>query len=110
VGRAQKGARARGQATWPVFSACVRAWVSGGCGEDGVDRAGPRCSEREGAEGTVRDADGRGPRDRERAGTRARGVGADRSAPPGIGRARGRGLALTGGSHLSGKEGARAAG
>jgi hypothetical protein len=25
VGGAQKGARARGQATWPRFSACVRA-------------------------------------------------------------------------------------
>jgi hypothetical protein len=25
VGRAQKGARVRGQATWPGISACVRA-------------------------------------------------------------------------------------
>jgi hypothetical protein len=30
AGGAQKGAGARGHATWPVFSACVHARVSGG--------------------------------------------------------------------------------
>jgi hypothetical protein len=30
VGGAQKGAGVLGQATWPVFSACVRAQVSDG--------------------------------------------------------------------------------
>jgi hypothetical protein len=28
--------------TWPAFSACVRARVSGGCGEDGADKRDPR--------------------------------------------------------------------
>jgi hypothetical protein len=42
AGGAQKGAEASGQATWPDFSACVRARVSGGCGQDGADRASPR--------------------------------------------------------------------
>jgi hypothetical protein len=47
AGGAQKGAGARGQATWPVFSACARTWVIGGCGEDGADKAGRRRRERE---------------------------------------------------------------
>jgi hypothetical protein len=31
---------------WPDFSACMRAWVSGSCGEHRVDRASPRRRER----------------------------------------------------------------
>jgi hypothetical protein len=45
--RAQKEAGARGRATWVVFSACARMWVSDGCGEDGADKAGPLRRERE---------------------------------------------------------------
>jgi hypothetical protein len=30
AGGAKKGDRAHGRATWPVLSACVRTWVSGG--------------------------------------------------------------------------------
>jgi hypothetical protein len=33
VGRAQKGVRVRGQATWLAFSACVRVWVNGVVGK-----------------------------------------------------------------------------
>jgi hypothetical protein len=42
VGGAQKGARAHGQATWLVFSACVGAWVRAVRGEGRAHRAGPR--------------------------------------------------------------------
>jgi hypothetical protein len=46
VGGVQKGARARGQVTWAVSTVNARTWVSGGCREDGTDRAGPPRSER----------------------------------------------------------------
>jgi hypothetical protein len=47
VGGVQKGAGARGQATWVVSMTNLWTWVSVGCGEDGVDRAGPVHSVRE---------------------------------------------------------------
>jgi hypothetical protein len=73
-GGAQKGAGARGQATWAISTANARTWVSGGCGEDGADRAGPPHSERERARGrTVHDADEAGPQRRERVGAPTRG-------------------------------------
>jgi hypothetical protein len=40
-GGVQKGAEARGQATWAVSTANAWMWVSGGCGEDRTDTAGP---------------------------------------------------------------------
>jgi hypothetical protein len=46
VSGAKKGAGARGRATWAVFSACARTWVSDGCGEDGADKASPLRRER----------------------------------------------------------------
>jgi hypothetical protein len=47
VGRAQKGAGARGRAMWAVSTVGVRTWVSSGCGEGIVDKASPPRSRRE---------------------------------------------------------------
>jgi hypothetical protein len=58
---AQKGARECG-ARWPVFSAGVRAGVSGGYGEDMADRVGP----------WRRDTGARGGNDADRPGPRRR--------------------------------------
>jgi hypothetical protein len=35
------GDGAHGKVTWAVSTANARTWVSGGCGEDGADRADP---------------------------------------------------------------------
>jgi hypothetical protein len=51
VGGAQKGAGAHGQVTWAVSMARAQTWASGGCEEDGADKAGPPCSESERARG-----------------------------------------------------------
>jgi hypothetical protein len=111
VDGAQKGVRAYGQATWPDFSACVRARVSDDCREGGADRAGTQ------RRGTGAHARGMGTvltrqthrTKRERGG--ARETDADRSTPSGRGRERARaseaGLALTGGGACQQGAGAR---
>jgi hypothetical protein len=88
-------------------------WSTAVCGEGGSDM-GPHGAVRgsECAEGTAHNADGSGLQDREResASARAKTFGADRPAPPGRGRERGRMSLLTGGTHLSCNAGARGLG
>jgi hypothetical protein len=80
------------RATWAVSTPRARTWVSGDCGEDGADRAGPSLSERESAgersTALMRRAHiTHRERERDRESGHAReGSGADRSAPLGRGR------------------------
>jgi hypothetical protein len=97
--------RRRGWASW---HACVL--VHDGCGEDETDRAGPR-RRGTGARTKATDADEAGPQRRESGGRVDEGNNTDKPAPSGRGREGAwvcdRGLALTGGVHLSADAGAR---
>jgi hypothetical protein len=87
--------------------ACVL--VHHGCGEDETDRAGPR-RRGTGARTKATGADEAGPHRRESGGTRTKATSIDKPTPLGRGREGARkcerGLALTGGVHLSADAGA----
>ena len=108
----------RGRATWPGIPASVRD-----CARAGPRRVAGKAELTGGSHGAARENGHatkrfseltRRAREAERQkGARARATGADRGAPQGRGRggggARGEKLPLTGGAHLSGGAGARAA-
>jgi hypothetical protein len=76
AGGAQKGAGARGRASWlriPATCASARTLVKGGRGEGGADRGDPRCRERGRARGGHGSMTGKmGPQSRERRGAHGR--------------------------------------
>jgi hypothetical protein len=113
AGGAQKGARARGQATRAVSTANARTWVSDGCGKmelTGLAHCAVRESERAGERFVALT---RRATSAKREWVHAReGNDANRSAPPGRGKERacGRRSSLTGGTHMSGNAGVHARG
>jgi hypothetical protein len=68
-----KGSWDVGRRRWPAFSACVHAWVSGGCEEDETDRASPRHSGSDERVGKLFSADELDPMRRGREGVDAHG-------------------------------------
>jgi hypothetical protein len=110
VGGAHKGARARGHATWPGFSACVRAGPRRFAGKaELTGRPHGRARGDRRTEGTTHCADGAGSQDRERMQARGRRQPTPTYQPHQV---EGWGesvwakeLALTGGAHLSGGAG-----